>query len=79
MQPESIHRTGKGPQVPFVSSWLNHLKINLPVIENPVSIPVLHVEQLIGIALGLSPKALGFRHHVIPLKHNKAVRKLAYG
>lgn len=79
MQPESFFRVGKGPRLPFGSTWLNSFKVALPAIEKPVSIPVLHVEQLVGIALGLHPKRLGFRHHVIPLKHNEKLKNLAFG
>lgn len=34
--------------------------------------PVLHLPQLIGLSLGLSPKELGINRHIIPLKHKLA-------
>ncbi len=35
------------------------------VIEKSLGIPVLHLSQLIGLALGIEPKALGLERHII--------------
>ncbi|TVQ56769.1 MAG: heterodisulfide reductase [Spirulina sp. DLM2.Bin59] len=35
------------------------------VIGDPLGLPVLHLPQLVGLALGLSPKALGLDRHVV--------------
>ena len=38
------------------------------VIGEKLSIPVLHLPQLIGLAVGLSPEVLGLQRHVVSLK-----------
>jgi succinate dehydrogenase / fumarate reductase cytochrome b subunit len=50
---------------------LCHLNLDLqqPLAERtigrPLSMPVLHLPQLVGLALGLSPKELGMNKHVV--------------
>jgi succinate dehydrogenase / fumarate reductase cytochrome b subunit len=50
---------------------LCHLNLDLqqPLVERqigrPVDMPVLHLPQLVGLALGLSPKELGLQRHVV--------------
>jgi len=34
-------------------------------LERPLGVPVLHVAQLVGLALGLPPRALGLSRHVV--------------
>lgn len=38
------------------------------VINNPLSLPVLHLPQLIGLALGIEPKKLGLDRHMVSTK-----------
>jgi succinate dehydrogenase / fumarate reductase, cytochrome b subunit len=38
------------------------------VIEQSLGIPVLHLPQLIGLAVGIEPKALGLERHVVSTK-----------
>lgn len=45
------------------------------VIGRKLSIPVLHLPQLIGLALGISPKVLGLDRHVVPT--NSLLDKIA--
>jgi len=35
------------------------------VVEQPLGLPVLHLPQLVGLALGLSPQDLGLERHVV--------------
>ncbi|MBT5413425.1 MAG: CoB--CoM heterodisulfide reductase iron-sulfur subunit B family protein [Rhodospirillaceae bacterium] len=35
--------------------------------EGPVALPVLHLPQLVGLALGMSPEELGLSRHVVPV------------
>lgn len=35
------------------------------VVEQPLGLPVLHLPQLVGLALGLSPQELGLERHVV--------------
>jgi succinate dehydrogenase / fumarate reductase, cytochrome b subunit len=35
------------------------------VIERPLGLPVLHLPQLIGLALGIDPKKLGLQRHIV--------------
>jgi succinate dehydrogenase / fumarate reductase cytochrome b subunit len=50
---------------------LCHLNLDLqqPLAERqigrPLDMPVLHLPQLVGLALGLSPKELGLQYHVV--------------
>ena len=37
-------------------------------LEEPVDIPVVYITQAIGLALGLSPKALGLQRHIVEVK-----------
>ena len=76
MQLESLLRVGKGPKIPFGSTWLNYFRLSLPVGEKPMAIPVLHVEQLIGVALGIPAKRLGFRHHIISTRRSQRLHAL---
>ncbi len=38
------------------------------LIQQPLGIPVLHLPQLIGLALGLSPQSLGLDRHIVPVQ-----------
>lgn len=38
------------------------------VINNPLGLPVLHLPQLIGLALGIEPKKLGLDRHMVSTK-----------
>ena len=38
------------------------------VIERKLEVPILHVPQLIGLAMGLDPEALGLNRHVVSTK-----------
>lgn len=38
------------------------------LIERKLEVPILHVPQLIGLALGLDPEALGLNRHVVDTK-----------
>ena len=50
---------------------LCHLNLDLQqplaekVVGRPLNMPVLHLPQLVGLALGLSPKQLGLARHVV--------------
>jgi succinate dehydrogenase / fumarate reductase cytochrome b subunit len=50
---------------------LCHLNLDLQqplaakVVDRPLSMPVLHLPQLVGLALGLEPKQLGMSKHVV--------------
>ena len=50
---------------------LCHLNLDLQqplaekVVGRPLNMPVLHLPQLVGLALGLDPKELGFNKHVV--------------
>jgi succinate dehydrogenase / fumarate reductase cytochrome b subunit len=44
-------------------------------VERDLDIPVLHLPQMVGLALGLEPKELGMGKHVVSTKH--VVRKVA--
>ncbi|MGB7416370.1 MAG: CoB--CoM heterodisulfide reductase iron-sulfur subunit B family protein [Thermosynechococcaceae cyanobacterium] len=35
------------------------------VIGNPINLPILHLPQLVGLALGLKPEKLGLERHVV--------------
>lgn len=71
MQPEAFSRVHKGPELPILRSLPNALKLKLPVLDEPVALPALHFEQLLGIAFGIPAKKLGLRHHVIPVRRNR--------
>ena len=36
--------------------------------KTPIGLPILHLPQLIGLALGLDPKALSLSKHIISTK-----------
>ena len=36
--------------------------------DRPIDLPILHLPQLIGLAIGLDPKALGLQRHIISPK-----------
>ena len=50
---------------------LCHLNLDLQqplasaVVGRPLNMPVLHLPQLLGLALGLEPKELGMNKHVV--------------
>jgi succinate dehydrogenase / fumarate reductase cytochrome b subunit len=50
---------------------LCHLNLDLQqpaaskVVNRPLGMPVLHLPQLVGLALGLEPKELGMSKHVV--------------
>jgi succinate dehydrogenase / fumarate reductase cytochrome b subunit len=50
---------------------LCHLNLDLQqplaakVVDRPLAMPVLHLPQLLGLALGLEPKQLGMNRHVV--------------
>ncbi len=50
---------------------LCHLNLDLQqpqaerVVGRPLGMPVLHLPQMVGLALGLEPKELGFNKHVV--------------
>ena len=60
---------------------LCHLNLDLQqpaaaqFVERDLEIPVLHLPQMVGLALGLEPKALGMNKHVVKTK--SVQRKLA--
>jgi succinate dehydrogenase / fumarate reductase cytochrome b subunit len=60
---------------------LCHLNLDLQqpaaaqFVERDLDIPVLHLPQMVGLALGLEPKALGMNKHVVKTK--SVQRKLA--
>lgn len=37
-------------------------------VQTDKEIPVLHLAQLIGLALGIRPQELGLHHHIVPLR-----------
>jgi len=43
-------------------------------MESKINIPVLHLSQLVALALGAKPEALGFSKHMVPME--KALHKL---
>jgi succinate dehydrogenase / fumarate reductase cytochrome b subunit len=51
---------------------LCHLNLDLQqpmaesVVGRPLNMPVLHLPQMVGLALGLEPKELGMGKHVVP-------------
>jgi succinate dehydrogenase / fumarate reductase, cytochrome b subunit len=60
---------------------LCHLNLDLQqpdaakYVERDLGLPVLHLPQLIGLAVGLSPKELGMNKHVV--KTGDVQRKIA--
>jgi succinate dehydrogenase / fumarate reductase cytochrome b subunit len=44
-------------------------------VERDLDIPVLHLPQMVGLALGLEPKELGMGKHVVSTKN--VVEKVA--
>lgn len=36
-------------------------------IETPLNLPVLHLPQLLGLAMGIAPQDLGVRRHLVPV------------
>jgi succinate dehydrogenase / fumarate reductase cytochrome b subunit len=60
---------------------LCHLNLDLqqpeaqPYVERDLGMPVLHLPQLVGLALGLEPKELGMHRHVV--KTNAVQAKVA--
>jgi succinate dehydrogenase / fumarate reductase cytochrome b subunit len=46
-----------------------------PRVERDLDVPVLHLPQMVGLALGLEPKDLGMNKHVVKTK--SVQRKLA--
>jgi succinate dehydrogenase / fumarate reductase cytochrome b subunit len=50
---------------------LCHLNLDLQqpsaagVVGRPLNMPVLHLPQLLGLALGLEPKQLGMNKHIV--------------
>jgi succinate dehydrogenase / fumarate reductase cytochrome b subunit len=38
------------------------------VIGRPLGLPVLHLPQLVALALGIDPQQLGLDHHVVSTK-----------
>jgi len=60
---------------------LCHLNLDLQqpaaaqFVERDLDVPVLHLPQMVGLALGLEPKALGMNKHVVKTK--SVQRKLA--
>ena len=60
---------------------LCHLNLDLQqpaaaqYVERDLGIPVLHLPQMVGLALGLEPKELGMNKHVVSTKD--VVRKVA--
>ena len=44
-------------------------------MERDLGIPVLHLPQMVGLALGLEPKELGMDKHVVST--SEVVRKVA--
>ena len=60
---------------------LCHLNLDLQqpdaakYVERDLGLPVLHLPQLVGLALGLEPKELGMSKHVV--KTNDVQRKVA--
>jgi succinate dehydrogenase / fumarate reductase cytochrome b subunit len=41
-------------------------------VERDLGIPVLHLPQMVGLALGLEPKELGMGKHVVPTERSSA-------
>ena len=39
-----------------------------PGLAEKVNMPILHLPQLVGLAMGLSPKELGLQRHIISTK-----------
>jgi succinate dehydrogenase / fumarate reductase cytochrome b subunit len=39
------------------------------VINRQLNMPILHLPQMVGLALGISPKELGFNKHMIPTQN----------
>jgi succinate dehydrogenase / fumarate reductase cytochrome b subunit len=37
-------------------------------VGREIELPVLHLPQMVGLALGIAPEKLGFEHHIIPAK-----------
>jgi succinate dehydrogenase / fumarate reductase cytochrome b subunit len=60
---------------------LCHLNLDLQqpaaqkFVERDLGIPVLHLPQMVGMALGLDPKELGMGKHVVPT--DEVQRKVA--
>jgi succinate dehydrogenase / fumarate reductase cytochrome b subunit len=50
---------------------LCHLNLDLqqplagPIVGRELKMPVLHLPQLVGLALGLDPKELGLNRHIV--------------
>ena len=57
---------------------LCHLNLDLQqpdaakVVNRDLGLPVLHLPQLVGLALGFEPKELGMGKHVVRTDHGRA-------
>ena len=64
----------KGANALVTPCPLGHLNLDAQqfdaakVIERKLEVPILHVPQLIGLAMGLDPEALGLNRHVVSTK-----------
>ena len=36
--------------------------------QHPINLPILHLPQLIGLAMGIDPKELGLQRHIVSIK-----------
>ena len=61
----------KGAQLLVTPCPLCHMSLDIyqdrasKCVQTPLEIPILHLSQLIGLALGISPKKLGLSRHMV--------------
>ena len=62
---------GKGADFMVTPCPLCHLNLDAQqpdaarVVQTPLNLPILHLSQLIGMALGIDEAALGLNRHVV--------------
>ena len=76
-QYEAKAAVGLGIGFPLpVPSFLKNFELTPAFIKEDFEIPVLHFEQLIGLAWGIDAKKLGFKHNIVPYRKNKKLKAL---
>ena len=76
-QYEAKRAAGLGVGFPLpIPGFLKNLEITPGFIKEDFEIPVLHFEQLIGLAWGINRKKLGFRHNIVGYRKNKNLKAL---
>lgn len=76
-QYEAKLAVGLGVGFPLpIPSFLKNFELTPTFIKEDFEIPVLHFEQLIGLAWGIDKRKLGFKHNIISYRKNKKLKVL---